>query len=193
MAATLESLSNVSAMKREKYTREVLADAVASNVSFAGVLRTLGLRLAGGTQAHITRKVRAFGIDTSHFTGQGTNRGPNHKGPAKTPANLILTKRETGRRALAVRLRRALLEIGRAYRCVSCGVGETWQGRTLILQVNHRNQDWLDDRPENLEFLCPNCHSQTVRWCGSKGGTEITSAAKRDRDRRVAKRQPRQA
>jgi allantoicase len=33
------------------------------------VLRYLGLRQAGGTQSHITRRVRLFEIDTSHFTG----------------------------------------------------------------------------------------------------------------------------
>lgn len=50
-----------------KYTRELLADAVAKSESVAGVLRHLGLNQAGGTHAHVNRTIKAFGIDTSHF------------------------------------------------------------------------------------------------------------------------------
>ncbi|WP_230487050.1 hypothetical protein [Nocardioides anomalus] len=32
-----------------------------------GVLRHLGLDQAGGTHAHVSRMIRHFGIDTSHF------------------------------------------------------------------------------------------------------------------------------
>ena len=51
----------------EKYTRELLAEAAANSISIAGVLRYLGIPLAGGTHAHISRKIKQFGIDTSHF------------------------------------------------------------------------------------------------------------------------------
>ena len=34
---------------------------------------------------------------------------------------------------------------------------------TLTLDVDHINENWLDDRLENLRFLCPNCHSQFSR------------------------------
>ena len=36
-------------------------------------------------------------------------------------------------------------------------------GRSLTLDVDHKNDDWLDDRLENLQFLCPNCRSQKTR------------------------------
>ena len=38
-----------------------------------------------------------------------------------------------------------------------------------------------DDQKGNLEFLCPNCHSQTRGWCGSKGCAEVTSTVRYDR------------
>ncbi len=52
---------------KEKYTRELLTEAVVNSLSIADVMRYLGIPLAGGTHAHISRKIKQFGIDTSHF------------------------------------------------------------------------------------------------------------------------------
>ena len=61
-------------------------------------------------------------------------------------------------------LRRALIESGRVYECTECTLGDTWQGKKITLQVNHKNGNWKDNRPENTEFLCPNCHCITENW-----------------------------
>jgi hypothetical protein len=50
-------------------------------------------------------------------------------------------------------------------RCGRCGIRE-WQGRSLSLELHHVNGDGRDHRLENLELLCPNCHSQTDTWGG---------------------------
>ena len=50
-----------------KYTEEILEDAVLQSTSVAGVLRHLGVRPTGGAHAHISRTIKSFGIDTSHF------------------------------------------------------------------------------------------------------------------------------
>ncbi len=175
---------------RVKYTKELLESVVKDCVSISGVLRKLGLAEAGGTHSHISRKLKEFDIDTSHFLGVAANQGSMHKGPAKRLWQQILVLRTHGRREKAHVLRRALLESGRSYRCEipSCPVAEEWLGNPLMLHVNHRNGNWLDDRGENLEFLCPNCHSQTPNYCGSKGLSERTSAAKYNRAYRQRKR-----
>jgi hypothetical protein len=36
----------------------------------------------------------------------------------------------------------------------------------LAISLHHRNGDRLDNRLDNLEFLCPNCHSQTENYAG---------------------------
>ena len=61
-------------------------------------------------------------------------------------------------------------------------------GEWPALQVDHKNRDFLDDRAENLQFLCPNCHSQTPGWCGSKGLAEVETAALRNRVARKNRR-----
>jgi 5-methylcytosine-specific restriction endonuclease McrA len=35
-----------------------------------------------------------------------------------------------------------------------------------MMDLHHRNGDALDNRLENLELLCPNCHSQTDNFAG---------------------------
>src|SRR5262249_22982594 len=100
-----------------KYTKAILETVIKDRVSVAGVLRSLGLKEAGGAHTHISRRIREFGIDTSHFLGQRANYGPNHKGPRKTHWQEVLALRERGRRQKAYILRRALIESGREYRC----------------------------------------------------------------------------
>src|SRR5437764_714594 len=57
------------------YPDEVLRAAVAASTSYAGVLRTLGIPLNGGSHAYLARRIRAAGFDTSHFLGHAHNRG----------------------------------------------------------------------------------------------------------------------
>jgi DNA-binding CsgD family transcriptional regulator/5-methylcytosine-specific restriction endonuclease McrA len=54
--------------------------------------------------------------------------------------------------------------------CEECGLVE-WRGRPLSLELHHVNGDGRDNRLENLQLLCPNCHSQTDNW-GGKAKTQ---------------------
>jgi hypothetical protein len=52
------------------------------------------------------------------------------------------------------------------YRCIDCGNTGEWAGKTLSLQLEHKNGISNDNRLENLTFICPNCHSQTDTYAG---------------------------
>jgi len=63
-------------------------------------------------------------------------------------------------------LKRRLLREGlKAARCEACGISE-WRGAPLSLALHHINGDGRDNRLENLQLLCPNCHSQTENFAG---------------------------
>lgn len=53
------------------------------------------------------------------------------------------------------------------YCCEGCENKGIWNGKPLTLQLEHKNGNSSDHRVENLEYLCPNCHSQTQTY-GSK-------------------------
>lgn len=172
----------------EKYTYDILFNAVTSSHSIANVLTILGLRPTGSNYSHIKSRIKDFGIDTSHFTGKLSNSGSAHS-PGPKPAVQVLIKRESGRRESSVRLRRAMIASGVEYKCASCGQGDVWNGKELRLQINHIDRNWLDNRIDNLEFLCPNCHTQTEGWSGSGGGTSLTSISAYSKSRRASKKQ----
>ena len=49
-------------------------------------------------------------------------------------------------------------------KCEICGITE-WNGKPITFQLHHKNGNPKDDRLENLQILCPNCHSQTDTFC----------------------------
>lgn len=48
----------------------------------------------------------------------------------------------------------------------------SWAGKSITLHIDHLNGVSIDNRLENLRFLCPNCHSQTETYCGKNRLTQ---------------------
>lgn len=135
-----------------------LEQAVKDSTSFAEVARKLNRPSNGGSQSHLCKRIKELKFDTSHF-----NKGPANKDKPSTnrkSARDILVLSNKNRRADIKQLRRALLEVGRKYECVICQNPGLWQNKTLTLEIDHIDNNYLNNTLENLQFLCSNCHTQ---------------------------------
>ncbi|WP_306933868.1 HNH endonuclease signature motif containing protein [Streptomyces luteogriseus] len=148
---------------------EELTRAVAASHSLAGVMRMLGLSPVGGSgRAKVRHSIESYGLSTAHFTGQAHFRGT--PSPRRKSAAQVLVRLAPGSsRTRTVLLRRALDDLGVPHVCNECGTGENWQGRRLVLELDHINGNRLDNRIENLRYLCPSCHSQTKTHSRPRG------------------------
>lgn len=56
-------------------------------------------------------------------------------------------------------------------KCCKCGWGETNPySRTIPLEIDHIDGDYMNNNENNLQLLCPNCHSLTPTYKGANKG-----------------------
>jgi transposase-like protein len=136
--------------------------AVADSLSYAEVLRRLGLRAAGGNHRTVRKYVEdVWRIPVDHFDAQRARSAA----PARAiPLAEVLVEGSTYHRG---HLKRRLLAEGlKRPECEMCGQGEIWRGRRMSLVLDHINGVHDDHRLENLRILCPNCNATLDTHCG---------------------------
>lgn len=108
---------------------------------------------------------RAFGFSHGSWH-DAVKRAALTPRPAFRPVDEVFavnTRRNRGH--LKTRLLRLGIKDGR---CERCGLAR-WLRQPVALALHHVNGDRLDNRVQNLELLCPNCHSQTENFSGRNG------------------------
>lgn len=106
--------------------------------------------------------IERFGFCTATWS-KAVKRGDIHPREWVTPIDELLV---AGRRRSRGHIKARLIKEGlKQNRCEICGIDE-WQGKPLNMELHHVNGDGSDNRLENLQLLCGNCHSQTDNWGG---------------------------
>jgi len=154
--------------KIRNYTDADIAQAAKKASSYSGVLRILDISVVGGSIDHYKKRIESAGIDVSHFKGCGWSRDVIRK--RKTAEEILIVSSPGSRRTKRRLLKRAMLESNFVEQCESCSTLPTWMESPLVLDIDHKNGDPLDNKKDNLRFLCPNCHSQTKTYKNKKRG-----------------------
>lgn len=167
-------------MKKE-HTEQEFREAAKNSFSIAGMCRYLGRTPFGSSNYKlIHEKIKEYNIDTSHFTGQGWNVGLKFVPSKSKPIEEILVKNSTYKSSNFLR-ERLIKEGLKEHKCENpeCGLTE-WHGKPIPLELHHINGDNTDNRLENLQILCPNCHAQTDNYCSKNKENKRLSEEKKE-------------
>lgn len=150
-------------IKAKSWTDEELIEAVNTSSSKRQAIIKLGLVAKGGNYKTIGNHIKRLNLDTSHFKGQGWNKGLKVTCNPGVPIEEIIVEGSTFQ---TFHLKKRLLKENMLTNiCSVCGI-DSWQGQSLNMRLDHINGVSDDHRLENLQMICPNCDSQTDNYRG---------------------------
>lgn len=131
------------------------------------------------TKCPAIRAKNSIGLKKAHNEGRkkytpNPNRRNGRKGKIYTSNELIFCANSKYTTEFAKKriIKQNLIE----YQCAECGISTIWNNKKIVLELDHKNGIRNDHQLTNLQFLCPNCHSQTTNFKGrNRGKTTVIS------------------
>ena len=145
--------------KVDNYSIEELTNIVNDSRTLQEVLKKLGYSsVSGANRQTVQSRLDKYNISTEHFT-KGVGRGIK-----RSEENIFCENSTASQKVLREWYKKGNYT---EYKCSICGLEPFWNGKELTLTLDHINGNNLDDRLENLRWVCPNCDRQLDTF-GSK-------------------------
>lgn len=149
------------------YSKDELQELANTSDSYSDILRKIGMCPYGGNPQTLKRILLEYEVDISRLN---ENRSALYARWASATHKKTMTRTEdilSGkvRFQTSKLLKRLVREGYKENRCEICGIAE-WQGKPLTMNLHHIDGDRNNNSLDNLQVLCPNCHSQTQNFAG---------------------------
>lgn len=128
---------------------------VKNSNNISDVCRKLDISIHQGNYITIKRRIKLLNIDTSHFNRNIQNKRFNRSKPLQE----ILIQHSLYASSYHLK-KRLIKENILKNECSICGQQPFWNGKSMIMILDHINGEHTDNRLENLRLVCPNCNSQ---------------------------------
>lgn len=141
----------------EKEFEQLVIKYLPESNSLNNLCSKLGLKGVDGYYKKINRIIEKNNLSTDHFGTIKVKRKSRNLYTAMSDEEFFV--KDSNRYGESI-IKRLINGGYKEYKCENCGINE-WNCKPLRLQVHHINGDHFDNRLENLQLLCPNCHTQT--------------------------------
>lgn len=156
-----QNLNYANKEKQQLEYEQIVCENVKIATSLSNLCKLMNKRATNNNLLHFQRIIDKHQLDTTHFSSITNNNSKRHKITFEERFSLREDKITNTNS-----LKNELLKLNiKEHKCELCGNSE-WNNKPIPLQVHHINGNRFDNRIENLQLLCPNCHAQTDNFAG---------------------------